>query len=186
MSRFQVKTTAFTKLQMSDKIVVSPLYRNNIVDIQHLKSATLDGINVVRVSRHGEHSPCGSRCSDEASRYTRHKTRRSSSLQHWNDQIIFLYFTYIYIYINVKSPWLLLVAGFLSASIGSLWLIIRRLCLLVRPAVTCLTTWGSSAHRVNLALAYTELTEELGRLRALSSKQTEILRKASQEQASPG
>lgn len=40
--------------------------------------------------------------------------------------------------------------------------------------------------RVNLALAYTELTEELGRLRALSSKQTEILRKASQEQASPG
>ncbi len=40
--------------------------------------------------------------------------------------------------------------------------------------------------RVNLALAYTELTEELGRLQALSSKQTEILRKASQEQASPG
>lgn len=38
---------------------------------------------------------------------------------------------------------------------------------------------------VNLALAYTELTEELGRLQALSSKQTEILRKASQEQASP-
>lgn len=43
-----------------------------------------------------------------------------------------------------------------------------------------------SAHRVNLALAYTELTEELGRLQALSTKQTEILRKASQEQASPG
>uniref|UniRef100_A0A3Q4N9Y8 TBK1 binding protein 1 n=1 Tax=Neolamprologus brichardi TaxID=32507 RepID=A0A3Q4N9Y8_NEOBR len=39
--------------------------------------------------------------------------------------------------------------------------------------------------QVNLALAYTELTEELGRLRALSSKQTEILRKATQEQASP-
>ncbi|XP_056153165.1 TANK-binding kinase 1-binding protein 1 [Lampris incognitus] len=39
--------------------------------------------------------------------------------------------------------------------------------------------------QVNLALAYTELTEELGRLQALSSKQTEILRKASQEQASP-
>ncbi|KAG7280631.1 hypothetical protein CRUP_023250 [Coryphaenoides rupestris] len=39
--------------------------------------------------------------------------------------------------------------------------------------------------RVNLALAYTELTEELGRLQALSSKQSEILRKASQEQASP-
>uniref|UniRef100_A0A3B4U7R6 TBK1 binding protein 1 n=1 Tax=Seriola dumerili TaxID=41447 RepID=A0A3B4U7R6_SERDU len=38
---------------------------------------------------------------------------------------------------------------------------------------------------VNLALAYTELTEELGRLQTLSSKQTEILRKASQEQASP-
>ncbi|XP_031416978.1 TANK-binding kinase 1-binding protein 1 isoform X2 [Clupea harengus] len=39
--------------------------------------------------------------------------------------------------------------------------------------------------QVNLALAYTELTEELGRLQALSSKQTEILRKVSQEQASP-
>uniref|UniRef100_A0A8D0CU69 TBK1 binding protein 1 n=1 Tax=Sander lucioperca TaxID=283035 RepID=A0A8D0CU69_SANLU len=36
--------------------------------------------------------------------------------------------------------------------------------------------------QVNLALAYTELTEELGRLQALSSKQTEILRKASHEQ----
>lgn len=43
-----------------------------------------------------------------------------------------------------------------------------------------------SSNRVNLALAYTELTEELGRLQALSTKQTEILRKASQEQASPG
>lgn len=40
--------------------------------------------------------------------------------------------------------------------------------------------------RVNLALAYTELTEELGRLQALSCKQTEILRKASQEHSSPG
>ncbi|CAB1444596.1 unnamed protein product [Pleuronectes platessa] len=40
-------------------------------------------------------------------------------------------------------------------------------------------------YQVNLALAYTELTEELGRLQALSCKQTEILRKASQEQASP-
>ncbi|KAL6475314.1 hypothetical protein MHYP_G00163540 [Metynnis hypsauchen] len=39
--------------------------------------------------------------------------------------------------------------------------------------------------QVNLALAYTELTEELGKLQALSAKQTEILRKASQEQASP-
>ncbi|CAB1337967.1 unnamed protein product, partial [Coregonus sp. 'balchen'] len=38
---------------------------------------------------------------------------------------------------------------------------------------------------VNLALAYTELTEELGRLQALSSKQKEILRKVSQEQHSP-
>ncbi|KAK2876373.1 hypothetical protein QQF64_004844 [Cirrhinus molitorella] len=39
--------------------------------------------------------------------------------------------------------------------------------------------------QVNLALAYTELTEELGKLQALSSKQTEILRKVSQEPASP-
>lgn len=45
---------------------------------------------------------------------------------------------------------------------------------------------ASLSCRVNLALAYTELTEELGRLRALSSKQTEILRKATQEQANPG
>ena len=37
-----------------------------------------------------------------------------------------------------------------------------------------------------MALAYTELTEELGRLQALSSLQKDILRKASQEQASPG
>uniref|UniRef100_A0A4W4EKK0 UBZ1-type domain-containing protein n=1 Tax=Electrophorus electricus TaxID=8005 RepID=A0A4W4EKK0_ELEEL len=40
--------------------------------------------------------------------------------------------------------------------------------------------------QVNLALAYTELTEELGKLQALSAKQTEILRSVSQEQASPG
>uniref|UniRef100_A0AAZ3PB50 UBZ1-type domain-containing protein n=1 Tax=Oncorhynchus tshawytscha TaxID=74940 RepID=A0AAZ3PB50_ONCTS len=39
--------------------------------------------------------------------------------------------------------------------------------------------------QVNLALAYTELTEELGRLQALSSKQKEILRMVSQEQHSP-
>ncbi|XP_016412660.1 TANK-binding kinase 1-binding protein 1-like [Sinocyclocheilus rhinocerous] len=39
--------------------------------------------------------------------------------------------------------------------------------------------------QVNLALAYTELTEELGKLQALTSKQTEILRKVSQEPASP-
>ncbi|CAB1312022.1 unnamed protein product, partial [Coregonus sp. 'balchen'] len=38
---------------------------------------------------------------------------------------------------------------------------------------------------VNLALAYTELTEELVRLQALSFKQKEILRKTSQEQHSP-
>lgn len=43
-----------------------------------------------------------------------------------------------------------------------------------------------SSFRVNLALAYTELTEEVGRLQALCSKQTEILRKAAQEPASPG
>lgn len=41
--------------------------------------------------------------------------------------------------------------------------------------------------RVNLALAYTELTEELGRLRELSSLQGRILRTLLQEQArSPG
>ncbi|MGH0161517.1 UNVERIFIED_CONTAM: hypothetical protein FKN15_066480 [Acipenser sinensis] len=39
---------------------------------------------------------------------------------------------------------------------------------------------------VNLALAYTELTEELSRLQSLSSKQTEILRSLSQEQSQPG
>ncbi|XP_026132041.1 TANK-binding kinase 1-binding protein 1 [Carassius auratus] len=39
--------------------------------------------------------------------------------------------------------------------------------------------------QVNLALAYTELIEELGKLQALTSKQTEILRKVSQEPASP-
>ncbi|CAM4710488.1 hypothetical protein PO909_012677 [Leuciscus waleckii] len=39
--------------------------------------------------------------------------------------------------------------------------------------------------QVNLALAYTELTEELGKLQTLTSKQTEILRKASQEPVSP-
>eukprot|EP00063_Salmo_salar_P039774 XP_014014609.1 PREDICTED: TANK-binding kinase 1-binding protein 1 [Salmo salar] len=39
--------------------------------------------------------------------------------------------------------------------------------------------------QVNLALAYTELTEELGRLQKLSSKQKEILKKTSQEHHSP-
>uniref|UniRef100_A0A8C9QRC0 TBK1 binding protein 1 n=1 Tax=Scleropages formosus TaxID=113540 RepID=A0A8C9QRC0_SCLFO len=52
----------------------------------------------------------------------------------------------------------------------------------------CNMVWIKKAgdEQVNLALAYTELSEELSRLRALSSKQSEILRKASQEQASPG
>ena len=40
--------------------------------------------------------------------------------------------------------------------------------------------------RVNLALAYTELTEELGRVRTLAANQTEILSKVSQEQIPPG
>ncbi|XP_076855319.1 TANK-binding kinase 1-binding protein 1 [Brachyhypopomus gauderio] len=39
--------------------------------------------------------------------------------------------------------------------------------------------------QVNLALAYTELTEELGKLQALSAKQSEILRSVSQEPVSP-
>uniref|UniRef100_A0A671PNM1 TBK1 binding protein 1 n=1 Tax=Sinocyclocheilus anshuiensis TaxID=1608454 RepID=A0A671PNM1_9TELE len=47
-------------------------------------------------------------------------------------------------------------------------------------------SFSCSLYRVNLALAYTELTEELGKLQALTSKQTEILRKVSQEPASPG
>ncbi|XP_054616885.1 TANK-binding kinase 1-binding protein 1 [Dunckerocampus dactyliophorus] len=55
------------------------------------------------------------------------------------------------------------------------------------PCKQCDVEWIKKVgdEQVNLALAYTELTEELGRLRALSSKQTEILRKASQERASP-
>ena len=39
---------------------------------------------------------------------------------------------------------------------------------------------------MNLALAYTELTEELGRLRELSSLQGRILRTLLQEQARSG
>lgn len=35
--------------------------------------------------------------------------------------------------------------------------------------------------RVNLALAYTELTEELGRVRSLAVKQGDLLRHVSQE-----
>ncbi|KAM3859508.1 TANK-binding kinase 1-binding protein 1 [Diretmus argenteus] len=55
------------------------------------------------------------------------------------------------------------------------------------PCEQCDVEWIKKVgdEQVNLALAYTELTEELGRLQALSSKQTEILRKASQEQHSP-
>uniref|UniRef100_A0A3B4U945 TBK1 binding protein 1 n=1 Tax=Seriola dumerili TaxID=41447 RepID=A0A3B4U945_SERDU len=54
------------------------------------------------------------------------------------------------------------------------------------PCKQCDVEWIKKVgDEVNLALAYTELTEELGRLQTLSSKQTEILRKASQEQASP-
>ncbi|XP_024288740.1 TANK-binding kinase 1-binding protein 1 isoform X1 [Oncorhynchus tshawytscha] len=48
----------------------------------------------------------------------------------------------------------------------------------------CDVEWIKKAgdEQVNLALAYTELTEELGRVRGLAVKQTEILRKASHEQ----
>ncbi|KAM9773449.1 TANK-binding kinase 1-binding protein 1 isoform X1 [Syngnathus typhle] len=55
------------------------------------------------------------------------------------------------------------------------------------PCKQCDVEWIKKVgdEQVNLALAYTELTEELSRLRALSSEQTEILRKASQEQHSP-
>uniref|UniRef100_A0A1A8F8E1 TBK1 binding protein 1 n=2 Tax=Nothobranchius korthausae TaxID=1143690 RepID=A0A1A8F8E1_9TELE len=55
------------------------------------------------------------------------------------------------------------------------------------PCKQCDVEWIKKVgdEQVNLALAYTELTEELGRLQALCSKQTEILRKATQEQASP-
>ncbi|MFT7796352.1 TANK-binding kinase 1-binding protein 1 [Arapaima gigas] len=55
------------------------------------------------------------------------------------------------------------------------------------PCERCNMAWIKKAgdEQVNLALAYTELTEELGRLQALSSKQSEILRKMSQEQTSP-
>ncbi|XP_061088248.1 TANK-binding kinase 1-binding protein 1 [Conger conger] len=51
----------------------------------------------------------------------------------------------------------------------------------------CDVEWIKKAgdEQVNLAVAYTELAEELSRLQTLSSKQTEILRKMSQEQASP-
>ncbi|XP_033911313.3 TANK-binding kinase 1-binding protein 1 [Acipenser ruthenus] len=53
--------------------------------------------------------------------------------------------------------------------------------------VQCDVEWIKKAgdEQVNLALAYTELTEELSRLQSLSSKQTEILRSLSQEQSQP-
>lgn len=47
-------------------------------------------------------------------------------------------------------------------------------------------TWGLRLLRVNLALAYTELTEELGRLRELSALQGRILRTLLQEQTRGG
>ncbi|XP_064807140.1 TANK-binding kinase 1-binding protein 1-like [Oncorhynchus masou masou] len=55
------------------------------------------------------------------------------------------------------------------------------------PCEQCDVEWIKKVgdEQVNLALAYTELTEELGRLQALSSKQKEILRMVSQEQHSP-
>lgn len=49
-------------------------------------------------------------------------------------------------------------------------------------SVTCTVTNASSlCCRVNLALAYTELTEELGRVRDLAIKQSDLLRQVSQE-----
>ncbi|XP_028331506.1 TANK-binding kinase 1-binding protein 1 [Gouania willdenowi] len=55
------------------------------------------------------------------------------------------------------------------------------------PCKQCDVEWIKKVgdEQVNLALAYTELTEELGRLQTLSAKQTEILRKATQEPVSP-
>uniref|UniRef100_A0A4W5L361 TBK1 binding protein 1 n=1 Tax=Hucho hucho TaxID=62062 RepID=A0A4W5L361_9TELE len=52
------------------------------------------------------------------------------------------------------------------------------------PCEHCDVEWIKKAgdEQVNLALAYTELTEELVRVRGLAVKQTEILRKASHEQ----
>nr|XP_046187692.1 TANK-binding kinase 1-binding protein 1-like [Oncorhynchus gorbuscha]XP_046187693.1 TANK-binding kinase 1-binding protein 1-like [Oncorhynchus gorbuscha] len=52
------------------------------------------------------------------------------------------------------------------------------------PCEHCDMEWIKKAgdEQVNLALAYTELTEELVRVRGLAVKQTEILRKASHEQ----
>ncbi|XP_030649906.1 TANK-binding kinase 1-binding protein 1-like [Chanos chanos] len=56
------------------------------------------------------------------------------------------------------------------------------------PCEHCDMEWIKKAgdEQVNLALAYTELTEELGRVRCLVAKQNEILRQTTQEQKSPG
>ncbi|MBN3312911.1 TBKB1 protein, partial [Atractosteus spatula] len=56
-----------------------------------------------------------------------------------------------------------------------------------RPAERCPSSKKDllPPNRVNLALAYTELTEELCRLQTLCARQTEILRRVSQEQSSP-
>ncbi|XP_053707764.1 TANK-binding kinase 1-binding protein 1-like isoform X2 [Synchiropus splendidus] len=50
----------------------------------------------------------------------------------------------------------------------------------------CDVEWIKKAgdEQVNLALAYTELTEELGRVRSLSAKQSDLLRQATQEHVS--
>ncbi|XP_069041708.1 TANK-binding kinase 1-binding protein 1 isoform X2 [Lepisosteus oculatus] len=55
------------------------------------------------------------------------------------------------------------------------------------PCEQCDVEWIKKAgdEQVNLALAYTELTEELCRLQTLCTRQTEILRRVSQEQSSP-
>ncbi|KAM6957528.1 TANK-binding kinase 1-binding protein 1-like [Aplochiton taeniatus] len=56
------------------------------------------------------------------------------------------------------------------------------------PCEHCDVEWVKKAgdEQVNLALAYTELTEELGRVRGLAGKQSDILRQASQEHIQPG
>ncbi|XP_067089561.1 TANK-binding kinase 1-binding protein 1-like [Osmerus mordax] len=58
---------------------------------------------------------------------------------------------------------------------------------MVTPCEHCDVAWIKKAgdEQVNLALAYTELTEELGRVRTLAANQTEILSKVSQEQIPP-
>ncbi|XP_078141073.1 TANK-binding kinase 1-binding protein 1-like [Centroberyx gerrardi] len=57
---------------------------------------------------------------------------------------------------------------------------------LAPPCEHCDVEWIKKAgdEQVNLALAYTELTEELGRVRNLAAKQSDLLRQASQEPVS--